>query len=299
MTTLALLLCAAALSVRTQACAQAAREAVWLCLETVIPSLFPFMVLSSLLVACGTAAALGRRLRGLCRALFGLSGAGAGALALGLVGGYPVGARCAAELVRSGKLSRAEGERLLAFCNNAGPGFILGMCGTAIFHRARVGAWLYLVHVLAALLTGMLLRSHGAAAAALSGAMQETPLSRALGPAVRSACISMGTVCGFVVLFAVLLRMAEGATGTLPPLWRALLAGTVELTSGVLALPDTRAGFVCCAALLGWGGLSVHAQTLAMLEGSGLRTRRYFLGKLLHALLSAALALVTAPWALG
>ncbi len=299
MTTLVLLLCAAALSVRTQACSQAAREAVRLCMETVIPSLFPFMVLSSLLVACGTAAALGRRLRGLCGALFGLSGAGAGALALGLVGGYPVGARCAAELVRGGGLSREEGERLLAFCNNAGPGFILGMCGTAAFHRARAGAWLYLVHVLAALLTGVLLRRHGAVPAAQPGRMPEKPLSHALGPAVRASCAGMGTVCGFVVLFAVLLRMAEGVTGTLPPLWRALLAGTIELTSGVLSLPDTRAGFVCCAALLGWGGLSVHAQTLAMLEGSGLRARRYFLGKLLHALLSAVLAFAAAPWALG
>ena len=66
--------------------------------------------------------------------------------------------------------------------------------------------------------------------------------------------------------------------------------GAVELTNGVLALPDDRAGFVLCAALLGWGGLSVHAQTLSVLEDSGLSARFYFLGKAMQAALSAPLA---------
>ncbi|MFQ6978139.1 MAG: hypothetical protein ACLRSD_15170 [Oscillibacter sp.] len=90
-------------------------------------------------------------------ALFGLSGAGAAALALGLCGGYPVGARTAAELVENGALSQEEGERLLAFCNNAGPGFLLGVCGAGVFSSSRAGAALYLIHVAAALCAGLLI----------------------------------------------------------------------------------------------------------------------------------------------
>ena len=76
----------------------------------------------------------------LMRPLFSLSGAGASALALGLCGGYPVGARTAAALVENGSLPREEGERLLAFCNNAGPGFLLGVCGAGVFSSARARA---------------------------------------------------------------------------------------------------------------------------------------------------------------
>ena len=148
---LAVLCCFSALLLLPEVSAQAARDAMLLCAQTLIPSLFPFFVLSSLLIACGASELLSALLSPLMRPLFGLSGTGAAALALGLCGGYPVGARTAAELVENGALSQEEGERLLAFCNNAGPGFLLGVCGAGVFSSSRAGAALYLIHVAAAL----------------------------------------------------------------------------------------------------------------------------------------------------
>ena len=138
--------------------ATAAREGVALCLQTVLPSLFPFFVLSSLLVQSDVPRLLSRAMAGVMYPLFGVSGAGASALILGLLGGYPVGARTVAELYGRGEIGREEAEQLLAFCNNSGPGFFLGVCGTAVFGSARAGAYLYLIHVGAALVTGVLLR---------------------------------------------------------------------------------------------------------------------------------------------
>lgn len=138
--------------------AAAAREGVALCLQTVLPSLFPFFVLSSLLVQSDVPRLLSRAMAGVMYPLFGVSGAGASALILGLLGGYPVGARTVAELYGRGEIAREEAEQLLAFCNNSGPGFFLGVCGTAVFGSARAGMYLYLIHVGAALVTGVLLR---------------------------------------------------------------------------------------------------------------------------------------------
>ena len=134
--------------------AAAAREGVTLCLQTVLPSLFPFFVLSSLLVQSDVPRLLSRAMAGVMYPLFGVSGAGASALILGLLGGYPVGARTVAELYGRGEIAREEAEQLLAFCNNSGPGFFLGVCGTAVFGSARAGMYLYLIHVGAALVTG-------------------------------------------------------------------------------------------------------------------------------------------------
>ena len=98
---LAVLCCFSALLLLPEVSAQAARDAMLLCAQTLIPSLFPFFVLSSLLIACGASELLSALLSPLMRPLFGLSGTGAAALALGLCGGYPVGARTAAELVEN------------------------------------------------------------------------------------------------------------------------------------------------------------------------------------------------------
>ena len=90
---------------------QAAREGVSLCLELLVPSLFPFFVLSSLLISTGLAGLCARPLTRWMEPLFGVGGAGAAALVLGLVGGYPAGARAVAQLVERGECSREEAGR--------------------------------------------------------------------------------------------------------------------------------------------------------------------------------------------
>ena len=75
-----------------------------------------------------------------------------------------------------------------------------------------------------------------------------------------------------------------------------LLLGFLELTSGTLSLPASRAGFLACAAMLGWGGMSVHCQTLSALAASPLTARYYYKGKALQALLSVLFALPALPF---
>lgn len=283
--------------------AAAVQDALALCFETVIPALFPFFVLSSLAVQSPLPRLLSRALAGAMQPLFGVGGAGAGALILGLLGGYPVGARTAAALCARGEISREEGEQLLAFCNNSGPGFFLGVCGTAVFGSVRAGAYLYLIHVLSALITGLLLRRPCARAKrrAEPPRAEAFRLGEALSAAVQSSFSAVWSVCGFVVFFMVLLRLAAlvPAIAALTPMAHAALFGFVEMTNGVAALPPTREGFVLCAAIMNWGGLSVHAQTRTMLAGSGLSARRCFVGKAVQTLAGIPLALAASARLFG
>ena len=274
--------------------AAAAREGVTLCLQTVLPSLFPFFVLSSLLVQSDVPRLLSRAMAGVMYPLFGVSGAGASALILGLLGGYPVGARTVAELYGRGEIGQEESEHLLAFCNNSGPGFFLGVCGTAVFSSARAGMYLYLIHVGAALVTGVLLRRDLGLPRRKAVSRQRAPFD--LAAAVQGSFAAVGSVSAFVIFFMVLLRLLSlvPALAALPPLPRAALFGFVEMTNGVNALPATRAGFVLCAAIMNWGGLSVQAQTRALLAGSALSARRCVIGKAVQALVGVPLALLAA-----
>lgn len=264
---------------------QAVRDALVLCGQSVVPSLFPFFVLSSLFIDLGCAEVLGQSLSLIMYRLFGISGAGGTAFLLGIIGGYPVGGRTVGELYRSGQCEREECERLLAFCNNAGPSFILGIAGLGCFGSVHVGVWLYLIHVSAAIIVGILYRkrSHGRRVTIRVSKIQWTD---AMIKAVRDGAVSMLYICGFVVFFLVLLRLFSRFTG----IEHGAVLGIIEMTNGILHLENNRQSFIWAAGLLGWSGLSIHCQTIAVLRGSGLSMKRYFIGKALQAVISMALA---------
>lgn len=293
---------------------EGAKTGLELCYNVIIPSLFPFFVLSNLVVELGLASCLGRILEPVMRPLFRVSGPCASAVALGFVGGYPVGARTALSLYENGLCTKTEAERLLAFCNNSGPAFILGVVGAGVFGDSRVGLLLYLVHALASLLVGLLFRFHGgrergqSARRAGGRTIAAVRLSAAFTGSVARSFQNTLSICAFVTFFSVTIQLltyfgvftalAAGLSAVFAPLglteeWAVrLLTGLLEISSGVWSLSGagTLAGRVSMAAfMLGWAGLSVHCQVLSFLADSGLSTRTYILGKLLHGGLSALL----------
>ncbi len=310
---LALLAATSALVLFPQETMEAARDGLSLCFHVIVPSLFPFFVLSTLVVNLGLAGHLGKVMAPIMVPLFRVPGACAPALALGFVGGYPVGAKTALELYDKGLCSRTEAERLLAFCNNSGPAFILGVVGSGIFSSSTIGLLLYLAHTLASLCVGLMFRFYGrheptGGRSVSASHFQVTRFSSAFTTAVKSAFASTLNICAFVVFFTVLITLLF-QSGFLPglaqilghlgaplgfsPGWaEQLLTGLIELTSGVWSLTaeGSMTGRLSMAAfLLGWAGLSVHCQVLSFLSESDLSVRPYLLGKLLHGGLSALL----------
>ena len=305
------LLCATlALMFWPQEAMEAAREGLRLCYNVILPSLFPFFVLSALVVDLGLAGYIGRALEGLMRPLFRVPGACASAFVLGFVGGYPVGARTALSLYQKGMCTKTEAERLLAFCNNSGPAFILGVVGAGVFASSRVGVLLYLAHAAASVCVGLLFRFYrgeeGRREGRAAPTFQAERFTTAFTGAIKNSFLSTLNICAFVVFFTVVIKLLflsgvlpglAGVLGTLfSPLgfstrWaERLLTGLIALTSGVWTLTGagTMSGRLSMAAfLLGWAGLSVHCQVLSFLGGSGLSVKTYIGGKLLHGGLSA------------
>lgn len=292
---------------------EAMRDGIALCGNVILPSLFPFFVLSSLVVELGMSQYLGRLLEPVMAPLFRVNGSCATALALGFVGGYPVGARTAIQIYENGQCSRTEAERMLAFCNNSGPAFILGVVGAGVFGSGTVGLLLYLTHLLASLLVGVLFRFYkpqeGPQTRRSRGPQfQAASFPKAFTQSITGAMQSTLNICAFILFFTVFLRILAHAgilkllggllSALLAPLgmdqtWaERLLTGLVEVSSGVSSLTEgAMSGRLSMAAfMLGWAGVSVHCQVLAFLGDSGLSVQTYVAGKLLHGGLSALLA---------
>ena len=152
---------AAAMIIYPRGSIEAAKSALSLCANVAVPSLFPFMFCSNMFIALGAAGYARRYLSRIMQPLFGVTGAGAAALVCGVVSGYPIGAVCAAELYRTGECTKTEAERLLAFCNNSGPMFVIGAVGAGMFKSREIGVFLYIIHVFSALITGMIFKYIG------------------------------------------------------------------------------------------------------------------------------------------
>lgn len=262
---------------------EGAQQGIDLCLRTVVPSLFPFFLLSILL----TGAFLGSNLpvlRPLGR-LFGIPGGAESILISAFLGGYPVGAQSVAAAYRAGQLDKSEAERMLAFCSNAGPAFLFGMAAS-LFPRKWMAWALWGIHFLSAFLVSRLFPGPETAVRLESG----KPVSL---PAAMTASVRiMAAVCGWVILFRVLIAfLSRWILWLLPTAVQVAIMGMLELSNGCCALgavPDISLRFVICSVILAFGGLCVSMQTMSVTKGLSLS--RYFAGKLLQTVFSLILA---------
>lgn len=264
-----------------------AREGIALCLMTVIPSLFPFFLLSRAV----TAALMDGKapfLRPLA-ALLGLP-RGAEALAVSaLLGGYPAGAQAVAEGYRAGRLSKNQAEKLLPLCNQPGPAFLFGMVG--LLFPKRWMAWaLWAVVLLSCGLVSLLLPPGEPTSPWVSSS------DSSLAAQLWESLGAMGAVCGWVVLFRVMLAFCRRWwLWLLPGEAQVGIMGLLELSNGCVGLgevADLRLRFCLVAGMLSFGGLCVALQTQSVAQGLSLKP--YLLGKALQMGIALALSLCVA-----
>ena len=299
----------AALLIFPLAASGAVKDGLGMCVRVIIPSLFPFFAATNLINELGISKLAGNALSPMSSRLFGVSGQGAAAFIIGVTGGYPLGASYIAGLRRQQLISSDEASRLLIFCNNSGPAFIIGAAGIGIFKSSSVGFFLYAVHILAALIWGIILSSGGRGDICYDDdVLAEKSVSDAVTNSIKKSAEATVNICAFITAFSALNGILDamglfssiagkisGATGTELSWCRALLAGILELGNGIGSMEGlsvSPVNLALASLILSWGGLSVHFQSYSMLSGTDIKTARYMTGRFLIALTAAALALL-------
>lgn len=261
-----------------------ASEGISICLNTLIPSLFPFILLSILLAGSlsGQAIPILHPIAKYCRIPKGTESL----LAIGFLGGYPVGAQNVALLYRSGQLSDQEAARMITICNNAGPAFIFGILGSMF--RSPATAWLlWAIHIISALLVGIVLPGDRDPSTA-SPLPRRIHLTEALAQSVRT----MALICGWVLLMRMTISFLQRwFLWMLPVPVQIILTGTLELANGCLQLESIACEglrLILASAFLAFGGICVMLQTASVTDGISMSL--YFPGKLLQCAVSILLA---------
>ena len=261
-----------------------ASEGISVCINTLIPSLFPFILLSILLAGSlsGQEIPFLRPAAKLCHLPKGAESL----IAIGFLGGYPVGAQNVALLYRSGQVSNLQASRMITICNNAGPAFIFGVLG-CMFSSPTIPWLLWAIHIASALFVGAVLPG-GENSTAVSPLPRRIRMTDALSQSVRT----MGLICGWVILMRMAVSFLQRWFLWMMPLpLQVVITGILELANGCIQLESISCEglrFLLASAFLSLGGGCVMLQTASVTEGIPMSL--YFPGKLLQCTVSILLA---------
>ena len=250
----------------------AAVDAIELIAYTLVPSLFPFFVLTNLLTRVGKISLL-----------------------TGFFCGYPSGAMACAQLYQTGKISKNEALRYSMFTSNAGPSFLISAIGIGMCASKAIGFLLLGIHLAAAFTVALIAwRCFPKEQTHIMQNIVQTqsrPLGMQLTEAITIAIKQIGVVCGYVLIFSVLLGILQ-ALGINSPILFSLLEITTGMNSlltplgSSASMPALLTLLPFVAVLLGFSGLCIHAQIIAILNNAGLPARFFTIGKILQAFFS-------------
>ena len=292
-------------------CIEAASSGLLLWFNKVLPSLLPFIILVNLLVSSESLVYLQSAMNKWTQKLWGLPGGSFLSFILGLIAGYPMGAKVTKELYEKNYLSLREAQKTLCFTNNCGPLFIVGTVGTLLLRNTSLGYFLLFIHFLSAFILSLCLRSLPLSPrghkAALIQAKIPPSFATLFNEAVKGAMDTIVYVGAYIIFFSVLVHLLlEG----LPPLIHSfhfatssnlrLFAGLLELSNGVNSLCQASLPLQSClpqlSFILGFGGLCVYFQTSYVLEDAPFSLIPYFFCKLAQGLLGLLLTEALYPF---
>lgn len=298
---------------------QACKDGINLWAQGVVPSLLPFFIACELLSYTNIIDFLGQKLKRIMRPIFNVPGEGAFPLVMGVISGYPVGAKIVTNFRKEKICTKEESERLLTFTNNSGPLFIIGTVGILLFGNTTIGLLLFITHLLSSITVGVIFRfwksSKNSYAKDLNSIQKEkksppklSSLGSILQASIMSSIKTIVMIGGFVVLFSVIISILNNTgiikvlSATITPILSLLhipssfasgiISGIFELTNGVSIVSHVHIkaislNIIICAFLLGFGGVSVLLQVLSIVSTSDISIKPYIIGKLTQGCIAA------------
>lgn len=309
----------------------ASKDGLFLWFNNVLPALLPFLIGTNILIGLGFVNFIGTILSPIMLPLFGVSGIGGFPLICGMTSGYPIGAKITSELRDKNEISKIEAQRLIAFTNNSGPLFILGVIGIGMFSNLSVGYFILLIHYMGAISTGLIFKYYKATKyvkpysnknlfykAFTSMKTARTRDSRSfaviLGDSVKNSMETVLIVGGFIILFSVISKMADiflliqyidmifiklTNIDVSENILKGFLFGIVEITNGAKILSSdnfSTLSVILTATIISFGGFSIHAQAINFIGKTDINIFLYLLGKLIHALFTALFGFLLYPF---
>lgn len=250
--------------------------------QNMIPTLFPFMVLSGIMIRMNLTDSFVKLLKPILQSVFRVNSDCLYAIIIGFLCGFPMGANVSAQLYERKKITYKEAEFLLAFCNNIGPVYFISFALPAMGITRHITLFLFGMYGIP-FLYGILLRytlyrnAINPQTESKKGVLPADSFLQALDDSVMASLTSITKLGGYMIFFNLL--------NILPflliknRLLNSVISGILEITGGIRALSSSLPFLTLC--LLPFGGFSCIAQTYSMIKGTGLSLKKYVIHKLI------------------
>ena len=280
----------------------AVQNAISLFFEKVFPSLFPFFIATDLLSHTNIINILNTILSPIMKPLFNVSGKGAFPFIMGIISGYPTGAKIVSDFRKNNICTKVECERLLAYTNNSGPLFIIGTVGSSLFLSTEIGILLLITHIFGTLTVGIIFRFYKNNYYRNENIVDELDIdnfSSILTESIFTSFKTTGMIFGFIIMFSIInnILLTSGILKLFPSAIIGSILGTCEITNGINYISMIKSSnltiqLILTSFFLGFCGISVLMQVYSIISKTDLSIKPYILGKLLHGLTSAIYTLI-------
>ena len=270
----ALIICFIVFSVRAKA---QALEGMKLCLNVIVPTLLPILILTNTIIKSSSRVFLETVFSPLAR-LLRLPKCACCALILGLIGGYPTGAILSNELFNLHLIDNQTAKRLLrcSFCG--GVAFIITAVGTIHLNSTKTGILIYTVNVLSSIIICV---ADGIIHPNTNKSTQEFSIGsqsfcNALINSIECSTKSVAVMCGCIVFFSAICGLVS-----IPPFAMPL----IEITNGIFKFNGSISLPYLCF-FLSFGGLCIHLQILNVIKSTGIGYIDFFVHRVVGGLIS-------------
>lgn len=265
--------------------------------NSVFPSLFPFLIIGSILIDLKIPLFLGEITKKIMYKLFKISGNSSFIIILSMLSGFPSSAKYIKELLINNEINEHEATKLLTFTHFSNPLFILGTI-TLFLHSKEIGISILICHYVGNLFIGLLFRNYYISnyddeKTSFKKAISKINCNASIGEIFRKSITSsintllliLGTICVFLILTSIINSNLD-----IPDFINVIINGFFEMTGGLSKLNildislNTKA--MLAISFISFGGLSVHMQVLAIISDTKIKYFPYFIARILHAVIS-------------
>ena len=273
--------------------------------NNVFPTLFPFFVLSEILINYGFVELTSELFKPFMR-LFKLKGACAFGFVMSLISGFPSSAKYVRELFIAGNINCIEASKLLIFTHFSNPLFVLGTISVLFLKNKKVGLLILATHYIGNIFVGLIFRNFGNCdcdkekislkQALINMHKKRISNNKSFGSilfsAVSNAIDTLLLVFGIISIFLIITTLINNCVD-LSSYHQSVLSGIVEMTQGlksisILDIPLKIKGTLSVF-FISFGGVCVHMQIISILSDTDIQYLPFFIARIIHACFSSLL----------
>ena len=274
--------------------------------NSIFPSLFPFFVISNILINYGFVELVGSLFKPIVYKLFKTKGEAAYVFIMSMLSGFPSSAKYIRELYLNKVIDENEGTKILMFTHFSNPLFIFGTISLSFLNNPKLGFLILICHYVSNIIIGIIFRNyHPSKNENIKFSLKNSIklmtnyrinnnksfgsiFNSAVTSAVDTLLLILGTITSFLIITTIIDNNLNISSFS-----QTIINGIIEMTQGLKCISSLDVSLkiktIISTMFISFGGISVHIQTISILSDTKIRYLPFLLSRIIHSIIAGIL----------